>query len=352
MKAALIFVGNIEFCPYLNNYISILVEGKVDYTVYYWDRANMRSALGDNYQAFALESRLDKNKISKLLDFIQFRGWINKQLKRKNYDRIILLDTLSAFIVRNNLRKDRYVLEIRDFSYENYGLFKRMEKRLVDSSYCTFVSSPGFYHFLPNSKQYILVHNISNAIERENDNIKKNINECPIRIVWAGLVRYYLEQIFIISQLKNDSRIELYYHGSGPQKEKLERYCMENGIKNVFFTGHYDENNKQKLYEKADFILNAYDPSVGYEVKYALSNRFYDSVMMKLPQIVEEGSYKAELVRKNDLGIIAGNNLKEDILDFFENYDRKEFAESCGMLYRQFLNDNDIVKDRIVNFLE
>ena len=47
-------------------------------------------------------------------------------------------------------------------------------------------------------------------------------------------MRYFEHQKKIIDNLANDSRFMMYYHGTGPQLDKYERYVFENGIKNIF----------------------------------------------------------------------------------------------------------------------
>lgn len=348
---ALVYIGNIEYCPYVQYYIHLLKKEHVNFNIYFWNRENNNIEYPENYYSFTLKSDLKKNKASKLLDFIRYRRWLRNQIKKHKEIKVVCLDTLSSILLYGNLRKNDYLLEIRDYSYENYAIFRIYENSIINNAKQVFISSCGFKTFLPDMK-YVVCHNIAfdyrikhNIIMKKND---------VINIVWTGSIRYSRVQKYIIDSLANDIRFKIFYHGSGPDLQDLKSFCIDNGIENVEFTGKYNENEKISLLEKADFVLNAYDLNVGSEVKYALSNRFYDALMLKIPQIVEDESYKSTIIKEYNLGYVLKANTKklgDEIFNYYNSFDLESFNESCNYLLNNYIEENEIYKNKILEFI-
>ena len=261
-----------------------------------------------------------------------------------------MLDTLSGFLISSELKRGKYIYEIRDYSYEKFLIYRYIEKKLIAKSYTTFISSPGFKAFLP-SEDYMIFHNIAHSDQEDFLSEDRNHRESDVIIlVWAGTIRYYETQLKI-RQLKNDERFRIYYHGDGYDLKRLNDICRKEKIKNVFFTGRYDESEKIDLMRKADMILNAYDIDIGEEVRYALSNRFYDALMLGLPQIVEKDSYKCKIVRKYDLGIVMDDNLKKNIIESADRFRDAKFRIKCRRFYDLCRKENVHSLEKIRSFL-
>ena len=340
---AVIFIGNIEYCPYFGNYKSLLEKESVAYDLFYWNRMGLKTVRPDNYYSFEYPK--------KIISFYKYRLWLKENLHRKKYEKYIILDTLSGFLISSELKQRKYIYEIRDYSYERFLVYKYIEKRLIARSYTTFISSPGFKSFLPPGN-YMIFHNIAHSDQEDflpMDHIQRESD--VIILVWAGTIRYFETQLNIIRQLKNDNRFRIYYHGDGYDLEKLKDICRKEKINNVFFTGRYDESEKIDLMRKADIILNAYDINIGEEVRYALSNRFYDALMLGLPQIVEKDSYKCKIVQKHDLGIILDENLKKNIIASIDRFRTEKFRIKCRRFYDSYKKENIRSLEKIRSFL-
>ena len=99
-------------------------------------------------------------------------------------------------------------------------------------------------------------------------------------------------------------------------------------------------------------ILNAYDISVGPEVKYALSNRFYDGLIFRIPQLVESGSYKTEIVENNGVGMsMREDGLADAVCSYLDNLNFYSFDLSCERLLKKYKRDNEMSKNVIRSFL-
>ncbi|HOP99633.1 MAG TPA: hypothetical protein PK604_02150 [Acetivibrio clariflavus] len=127
----IVFIGDLKYCPYLAKYTNILDREKQEYEVLFWNREANSSRYADNYLSFNLKSKLNKSPIRKILDFMRYARWLNRKIKERAYDKIIVLSTLSGIIIFNLLTrkyKNKYIYDIRDYSYEHNKIFYWLEK--------------------------------------------------------------------------------------------------------------------------------------------------------------------------------------------------------------------------------
>ena len=285
---SVIFCGDIKYCPYLNRYTERLEILGMDYEVLFWNRDGRTLQLPKNYFWYDKISPETLGRKKKLIDFYGFRKWTNARIKKNKSDGLILLSTLSAVMLFGHLRKynRKYIFDIRDYSFENLALFRIIEKRIIKNSYFTAISSEGFKAFLP-TYDYILAHNFNRKDLKTRTHFNKSVD--TINFVWNGTVRYLGFQKQYIDALKNDDRYKITYHGSGMELKEFKAYVKKIGAKNVEFTGSYNNEDKPLLLENASVLNNCYGGNYGDALKYAVSNRFYDGLIYRIPQVVEPG---------------------------------------------------------------
>lgn len=354
---SLIFCGDLKYCPYIQRYIERLEAKNIKYEVVFWNRSSEKKEYPENYKYFELHSDLNKNKLSKVKDFLSFRRWLIDYLKHTECKKFVLLSTLSGVLIGNKLRKQqaKYIYDIRDYSYEHILPYYQKEKRVIKNSFRTVISSEGFRSFLPQKVDYIIAHNFNRKDIRK---VEESVQLCgeTKKIVWNGLIRYFDWQSEIMSALANDCRFELIYHGDGPELERFKEFCNTNKIKNVLFTGAYENAEKESLLENATVINNCYGykNGEGKKLKYAISNKFYDGIIFRIPQIVEGGGYKAKLVDQYSIGIVI--NLKEDIksqiINYLDQLDIEQFNKNCEDLLKKVIEEDDRYIELIDKFIE
>lgn len=297
----------------------------------------------DNYVCYDSPSDESLGKLQKLRDFIGFRKWVVKQLKAYPNEGLILLSTLTGVLLFDKLPKlcQRYIFDIRDYSYENLCIFRAIERKLIDRSFFTAISSKGFEAFLPDH-DYVIAHNFNrNELVQDPKFVKR---DKPLKLVWNGTVRFFDYQKQYLDALKNDSRFEIIYHGSGIDLEKYKQYCKDNDIRNVLFTGAYDNKDKFKLLHDADILNNCYGGRVGDWLRYAISNRFYDGLIYRIPQLVETGVYKSDVVEKAGVGIAmdAGPDFADKLYNYYMSLETYEFEQSCKKFLDEVIAEDDL----------
>ncbi len=352
----IVYIGNLKYCPYLNKYTYILDLANQRYEVLFWDREGCAQIYPDNYIHFKLRSRLDKKPIYKLYDFLKYGKWINYMVNKRKYSKLILLSTLSGVVLNRTIKKEfkgKYIFDIRDYSYEKNKLFLGLIDRLVSDSYFTCISSEMFKKFLPENYPYVIAHNFNkNELVYRNKLSKKKLGE-TLYIVWVGSIRYFEHQVKIIDKIKDDKRFKLIYHGSGPELDKYINYCSRHNITGVSFTGEYSNQDKHELYNNADILNNSYNTRKVMEVKYAISNKYYDGLIYGIMQLVETNTYKHRLVEEKGLGVglePEDEDFADKLYNYYHGLNEVEFNSNCDNILESIIIEDLQYTERIITF--
>ena len=351
---AIIFIEDLYVCPYMHRYTNFCTQNEVEYAVLFWNRKGEDLKLPSNYHYYNEPVKEDAGLLTKTIKFYKYRKWILFNIKKNKYDKIILLSTMSGIIIFDKLKKykGKYIFDIRDYSYESVQPFYLMEKKIIKNSYCTIISSKGFENFLPKYN-YFIMHNMQlseqSIVKKFN---KKKVGD-TLNIVWNGTIRYFSHQRTILNRLANDSRFMMIFHGTGPEISLYVEYARKNGIKNITFTGAYNNSQKQALLQNADILNNSYWTEKVNEVLYALSNRFYDGIIYHVPQLVECKTYKADICMKNRIGIAldpAEENFSNRLYDWYFSIDPINFDNTCDELLRNAIEEEKETNHKVEDF--
>lgn len=340
------------YCPYIKRYTERFEKHNIEYEVLFWNRAGLALNMPKNYKYFDLKSDESSKAEKKLIDFFRFRHWLKKSIRQSKPDKLIVLSTLSGMVMPDILKryKNRYIFDIRDYSYENIRLFYNIEKKIIENSTFTAISSKGFEAFLPQHS-YVIAHNFNRNDMKDQREFQKSGK--PIKLVWNGTVRFFEFQKNYIDALKNDERFLMVYHGNGTDLEKYKNYCKENNIRNVIFTGSYENSEKARLLADAGILNNCYGGKSGDELRFAVSNRFYDGLIYGIPQLVESGGYKASLVKQINVGtdMKADKNFADKLYDYYMSIDEKQFNSHGKEALEEIIKEDDIYINEIDKFI-
>lgn len=136
------------------------------------------------------------------------------------------------------------------------------------------------------------------------DTYKKQNHE-QFTIGFVGGLRYIDQMIMLVDAAKI-ADVNVVFAGSPFDKDsqRLIDYC--NGRDYVTFTGEYDfKRDIVKIYESIDCVYSVYDSSIP-NVRIALPNKLYESVLCGLPLIVAKDTYLCELVDGWKVGVGVG----------------------------------------------
>ncbi|MCL6604719.1 MAG: hypothetical protein K6T94_17805 [Paenibacillus sp.] len=345
MKVGIIGFANITYMPYLSNYTTELEHIGANYDLIYWDRKNIEEKTAG--KVFVYKNNMDdaSNKFIKIKKMYNFYKFCKKIIAKEDYDLIIILTTIPAILLGGVLRKNyrnKYILDIRDYTYEKYVIYRKILNNIVGNSKITVISSSAFLNFLPPNHNYTICHNL-NLINKKDKKIrinKERNKEGAIRISYIGAISYYNEVIKLLSKIANDKRFIFAFYGEGIDEVKLREYCQANSINNVYFYGRYNEIQKEQFYKETDILFNAYG-SDSQLVKHALSNKLYDAAWYKIPIIVNSGTAMQEM--SNKLGYQINyqmDNLADNLYDWYNEIDWVELGVVADEIIKNAIHDN------------
>ena len=339
MKIALICPSNMLYMPYVGNYENILKENKVDYDIINWDR-------------FMIEDRKSSMKYRdtkvghqrNFFDYYKYKKFIVKHLNTTKYDKVIVFGIQLTFFLKKILQKKfrgKYIIDIRD---HNKVIDYFNIKKVINNSAFVVLSSPGYKEWLPDIDKYIINHNTQIQSLDELQSLEIELNKEKINVAYIGAIRDYQVNIDFIDSLKNNSWVDIFFHGEGNINKDIQEYIDLKSIKNVYLTGRYKKEDEEKLYESND-LINVLRYNDGINNKTALPNRLYNAVIYGKPMLAFNGTYLSEQVSKYNLGIIIDSfyDMERIINKYFKdldvkryNLDRRKFLEMVIMENRKF----------------
>lgn len=339
---------NIYLLPYAKVYIDTILQNNAKCTLLFWDRdaVNGVNDVFPGCEKFCYQRRItaDSNLFEKIAGYKGAVSYFKDVIKKNKFDKLIFLQTHAAVACADILKNftNRYIIDIRDWTLENFKLYKKLEKKCIYSSFATIISSPAYSQFLP-AHDYIIAHNFTPFLDRDIEIItkhpKKNSN-APINISFVGTVRFINMDKKILTLFANDNRFVINYFGNG--SDILKKFCEDNRIKNAQFHGSFSPELTISFYEKTDIINNLYGNHNKF-LDYALSNKLYHAAQLQLPILVCPNTYMEEVTKKYGIGFVFDVNSKkspDNLYKWYKEIDKKELADGCNRLVERVKKDN------------
>ena len=246
------------------------------------------------------------------------------------YDNIDIPSSTNKFLIKLLLSLEKILLKKCDimifasrFFKKNYDFFKKKTILLEN---------------LPLKSNYKLL---------SNENRTKKI-----KLAFIGTIRYYKILVNIINVISNLPQFEFHFYGNGPDEKKIEKYLEKLGSTNVFFHGKYNYEDISNIYNSIDLVWAVY-PNKDFNVKYAISNKFFESLIYEKPCFFATETDLGDLVAENKIGFtIDPYNPNK----FFDNFDIEVFLLkiiNCKKNIRKYKEDKILFwEDEEDNFLE
>lgn len=256
------------------------------------------------------------------------------------------LDTLIIAGKYKNNHNVRIVFEVADLR-ENYitppkkavdwvitAVLLSREKKAFQNVDFLVVTSPRFYDMHYNSliskDKMLFIPNAPDAAVFKG--YKKHEGEFTVGFI--GGIRY-LHQMKMLVDAAEIVGCKVLFAGAGGTSsdyEEIQAYCK--GREYVSFTGHYDYNIQiASLYGMVDCVFAVYDAD-NPNVRIALPNKLYESILCELPIIVAKGTYLEELVKEWGVGVSVSHKDKQELVNALNKLKKDKsyynlFIEGC-----------------------
>ena len=364
----IVFIQDIRYCPFLGRYTQPLKEAGVPFDLIWWERWKTPPTTplpevaegAQAYYAFNRYSEMSRNPASKLGDFAAFSRYVRDVIRRRKYDKLIVLTTMTGMLLADLLTgryRKRFIYDIRDYSYERIGLYKSIEARIVDASAFTCISSEGFLEFLPRDREYVVTDNFLDSDIRAAEGMRfhKKAPGEKIRLSYVGFVRYFQENRKILDELIDDPRFLLSYHGIGADYDRLVEYQRQHENGRLEVTGYFDfGRDKAGLCARADIINNFYPHTLEIQ-RLATTNKAYDGIIFHRPQLVSTGTFSQKLAEDWGVGCalsIGQSDFGDRLYDYYHQLDEDEFNRNADAALESVLHRDALYRERIERFIQ
>ena len=359
MKILIMGFSKIKYMPYMNFYIDNLDSQKNQVHLLFWNR-DLKEEKTDHLKNVTLHEfkqyqEDDVSKLSKLGNFAKYRRFAQKLIKAEQFDFIFILHSLPGILLSDVLIKNyenRYVFDYRDATYEQFAPYKKRIGALVKHSRATFVSSDGFRALLPEecAQKIHTSHNLlADSLLHRDERAKNGIPCQKIRIAFWGFIRHEQINKELIARVAADERFELHYYGREQQVAlNLKNYVGEIGAQNIFFHGEYKPEDRYDFVKSTDLIHNVYFDE---NMMRAVSNKYYDSIIFRIPQICMPASFMGVQAQKAGIGLALDprdEHFTEQLYQYYENLDQRAFFSCCDQelkrVYAQYEQGISVIK--------
>lgn len=355
-KICILSTVNIKHMTMLTMYTEYLEKNNLEYDVIYIDKYHEKEYINaKNIYSYKLNINRDWPMLRKLKKYYKFKSYAEDIIEKNKYDFIIVWNSFTALMFCSFLSskyKNKYCINIRDYSYEKYLPIYLRIKKVVKNSAFTTISSDGFKKFLPKH-DYIMIHSLNNKILK-NCSYKKELRKKdePIRITFIGYVRFFENDKKLIDSLGNDNRFIVQFFGEG--SHILESYAKEKKYSNIICKGRFEPDQTHELLKDTDIINNLY--GVGeIALDTALSIKLYYAVHLNIPIMVFKNTYMSEITKKYGIGFdIADNEFKDlgdRIFEWYYKLNQKEIRSNCELFKIEIEKSHNILENKMKEYL-
>ena len=351
--------AKIKYMPYLNLYLDNIDTSKNEVHVLYWNRDLQSEDIPQRenviWHEFKYYQEDDVSPLTKIGSFLKFRRFAKRVIKQEKFDFLVALTSVLSVLISDLLTlkyKNKFFFDYRDVTYEKIPVYKFILWSIVKNSRKTFVSSDAFRDYFPEVQQekiHTTYNFLSDSLNHRDDKELYGTKSDKIRIAFWGFIRHEEINKKIIKNLANDQRFELHYYGREQETAKeLKNFAVELNAKNIFFHGEYNPEDRYEFIKNTDIIHNIYDDN---NMMLAMGNKYYDSIIFRIPQICTDGSYMGKMAEKHGIGKQVNPNdpnFANEIYNYYRNLDQKQFKINCDEILEKIIEDNRRTEEIIV----
>lgn len=349
---AIISGAPLGLAPYIQFYINILKENNVNFIILNVE-AKENGKIHENQILFNHDYK--PGLMNKIIRLTKGLIYLHQNIRIHKCNKIIVAPTRTGIRLFPYLYlffKNRYILDIRDFTKEDKKLFKFIEDKLIENSFFSLISSKGFLSFVKDSSKVINVHNLPYKFSTEK--YPEIINKSKIIIGSVGMISYFKENNSLIQKLANNPKIHLHFHGIVTDEWNIQEYLERNKhIKNMKFYGEFKNGEKAEIYKSITIINNIYG-SDSINAKTLTANRLYDAAIYKKPIIVSSNTYLSKIVEDYGLGItvdVFNDNLELKIMSYIDSFNADKFNANCERFLDDVMNEQSNTINKILEFI-
>ena len=255
--------------------------------------------------------------------FINLLGYYRflRRCVAEKHPRVLIASHWDMLLLASFLKKEDQILVYDNLDIPTSGnrlllkVFQRIEHFSLKKVDAIIFASRFFSDLYMNfHKKKILIENkpmhtlLNRSVEK--------IEHTGLVISYIGIVRYIDILQNLVDAVRNNLSVTLNIHGEGPDLNLLRKYAK--GETNIHFTGRFEQKDLPELYGKSDLIWASY-PNKDYNVKYAISNKFHESIAFKIPGVFSNKTMLGEFIFRKGIGFMVDPYSIESIKSLINN---------------------------------
>lgn len=190
------------------------------------------------------------------------------------------------------------------------GLFYRtgrcLERMSLSGTDGIILASRFYKQLYPKSIPSLIAENLPTSRNHKQISIRTAI--VRPRIAYVGTIRFPESLIpFLSVASKQGIQVDLY--GGGPDLEMLRSQFGSDAIR---FHGPYKYSELDAIYSNVDILWAAY-PVSDYNVRYAISNKYHESLAYAIPGVFTDNTELGSLVKQEGTGFVLDPTSESDI---------------------------------------
>jgi len=279
------------------------------------------------------------NKLGKLLNLIKFKKKAKMLFDEFKPDYVHAIDLEMCIVARAISKKVKLIYEVYDIKFfENKILNyirEKLELNIIKNNISGMIlASPYFKIYYDDKcaskKDKIIINNKpSNSIMSNKSkgymSSYMDLLRDKIVIGFIGTIRYKDILLNLINSVKDNDKANILLSGSGPHLNIIKEYVEKNNLQNkVIMTGRYREADLEEIYDACDYIWAAY-PNKDLNVKYAISNKFFESIVFNKKVIVSENTMLGDSVIELKKGYVVNPYAPKDIEALIEKLEINKY---------------------------
>ncbi|MBW8686446.1 glycosyltransferase [Chitinophaga rhizophila] len=297
-----------------------LLGEAADVRLLVWNRDASEVAVSGFHTYVYNEAAAYGNALAKLLKLKGFGDYIRNVNKEFKPDYIIASHWEVLLLASRVTGKGQHLI------YENLDMptagnplvlkvLQAIERRSLKKTSAIIHASrfyPDKYRFFPG-KQILVENRPQRAAVTATD--VQTIVEGRLKVAFIGILRYFDVLKNLIDAAEN-LPVDILFYGDGPDMGRLREYTT--GKEYVQFFGRYKYEEIAGIYASVDLIWAVY-PSDDYNVKYAISNKFFESMMLNKPAVFAENTELGKMVLSKGTGFAVNPYDKTAIRELLQH---------------------------------
>ncbi|QUH19067.1 glycosyltransferase [Alkaliphilus sp. B6464] len=298
------------------------------------------------------------NKKDKAINLARFTLKAKEYFNKFNPDYIHAIDfemLISSVIIS---RKAKIIYEVYDIKFLRNKVLnwirEKLELNIIKKYVSAMVLASPYFEIYYNSKgiNKITKITINNKPSKRLETFKSNEYMLPYEstlknktvIGFVGTIRYKNILLNLINAANNIENIIILLAGSGPNFNDIKEYIETNNLQHkVIMTGRYQELDLPSIYNVCDYIWAAY-PNKDINVKYAISNKFFESIIFKKRVIVSEKTMIGQSVIDLNIGYTVDPHDVVEIISLLTLFDKGYRFDSSVMFDNSLFWEDEEVK--------